>query len=194
MPRSRSLVRTVLQPLAIAIALAGVARAAIHIYSIPSLSMAPELEAGDQILVTRYFRSAPERGHVIVFRSPVNEDELMVKRVVALPGEQIDSRLGRVRINGRTLPEPYVLRVATAGAIQEQTVPQDAYFVMGDNRESSLDSRVWGVVPRAHVVGRAQVVLWSTPHSLGGEAHAGGGAAVPAEVRPRRARLFKRID
>src|SRR5688500_9037772 len=144
MPRPKSLLRTILQPLAVAIVLAAAARAAVHIYSIPSLSMAPTLAAGDQILVTRYFRSTPERGHVIVFHSPVNADELMVKRVVALPGEQIDSRLGRVRIGGRTLPEPYLLHVAASGAIREQVVPADAYFVMGDNRESSLDSRVWG--------------------------------------------------
>lgn len=193
MHRSRSLARTILQPLAIAIALAGVARAAIHIYSIPSVSMAPCLEAGDQIIVTRYIRSAPQRGDVIVFRSPAKADELMVKRVVALPGEHIDSRLGRVRIDGRTLPEPYVLRIATSGAIQSQTVPDGAYFVMGDNRESSLDSRVWGVVPRSTIVGRARLVLWSTPHGVGGEAHAGGRDAARPAVQPRRTRLFKTI-
>jgi signal peptidase I len=194
MPRARSLVRTILQPLTVAIALAAVARAAVHIYSIPSLSMAPALEAGDQILVTRYFRSAPDRGDVIVFRSPMNADELMVKRVIALPGEQIDSRLGRVRIGGHTLPEPYVLRAATSGAIETQTVPEGAYFVMGDNRESSLDSRVWGLVPRTNIVGRARLVLWSTPHALGGEAHAEGRGVTAPVVHPRRARLFKTID
>lgn len=194
MPRTRSLLRTILQPLAVAIALAAIARAAVHIYSIPSLSMAPALDAGDQILVTRYIRSAPARGHVIVFRSPVNANELMVKRVVGLPGEHIDSRLGRVRIGGHTLPEPYVLQVAASGAITSQTVPDGAYFVMGDNRASSVDSRVWGVVPRTHIVGRAQLVLWSTPHPLGGEALAGEGEASRLAVRPKRARLFKTID
>ena len=193
MPRTKSLLRTILQPLAVAIGLAVVARAAVHIYSIPSLSMAPALEAGDQILVTRYIRSAPERGHVIVFRA-VHGDELMVKRVVALPGEHIDSRLGRVRIDGYTLPEPYVLRVATSGAIQPQTVPAGTYFVMGDNRESSLDSRVWGVVPQSHIVGRAQMVLWSTPHGVGGEAHAGGSDGIRLIARPKQARLFKCIE
>jgi signal peptidase I len=188
------LLRTILQPLAVAIGLAVVARAAVHIYSIPSLSMAPTLEAGDQILVTRYIRSAPERGDVIVFRSPVNAEELMVKRIVGVPGDRIDSRLGRVRVGGYTLPEPYVLRVATSGAIETQTVPHDAYFVMGDNRESSLDSRVWGFVPRTHIVGRATLVLWSTPHPLAGEAHAEGGGATAPRVNPRRARLFKSID
>src|SRR5215210_3925898 len=108
--RTKSLLRTVLEPLAIAVALAAVARAAVHIYSIPSRSMAPTLEVGDQIVVTRYLRSRPERGHVIVFHSPRGGNELMVKRVIAVPGDLIDSRLGRVRIGGYTLVEPYVMR------------------------------------------------------------------------------------
>ena len=121
--RPKSLLRTILEPLAVAIALAWLARAAVHIYSIPSRSMAPALEVGDQILVTRYVRSEPDRGHVIVFRSPADSGELMVKRVIGVPGDLIDSRLGRVRIAGHTLPEPYVLRAAASGAITVPTTP-----------------------------------------------------------------------
>lgn len=194
MPRSKSLLRTILQPMAVAIVLAAIARAAVHIYSIPSPSMVPTLEVGDQIVVTRYIRSEPERGHVIVFHSPVDAGELMVKRVVGLPGDRIDSRLGRVRIGGHTLPEPYVLRAAASGAIESQIVPAGSYFAMGDNRESSLDSRTWGVVPRGLIIGRAQMVLWSAPHALGGEAHAGGRDDMQVDARPKRARVFKWID
>lgn len=179
--------------MAVAIGLAVVARAVLHIYAIPSASMVPTLEIGDQIVVTRYFRSGPERGQVIVFRSPLHPNELMVKRVIGLPGDHIDSRLGRVRIGGYTLPEPYVLRPATSGAIDSQIVPANAYYVMGDNRESSLDSRVWGVVPHELVIGRAELVLWSAPHPIGGEAFAGDGES-HAHVRSARARFFKCID
>src|SRR6186713_2659970 len=103
MPRTKSFLRTILEPMAVAVALAAAARAAVHIYSIPSRSMAPTLEPGDQIVVTRYIRSAPERGHVIVFRSTAaGSDELIVKRIIGVPGDLVDSRLGRVRVGGHT--------------------------------------------------------------------------------------------
>ena len=192
MPRTKTFLRTILEPMAVAIALAVIARAAVHIYSIPSRSMAPTLEPGDQVVVTPYFRSAPARGDVIVFRSTGGTDELMVKRVIGLPGDLVDSRLGRVRVGGHTLPEPYVLRAAASGAIDSQVIPARSYYVLGDNRDDSLDSRTWGVVPHAHVVGRARMVLWSSSHQLD---RASAQPAHPtAEMRPQRARLFKWIE
>lgn len=168
---SRSVARTILQPFALALALGLLARAAVHIYSIPSRSMVPTLEVGDQIVVTRYFGGGPERGHIIVFTSPL-DNELTVKRVVGLPGDLIDSRLGRLRVGGYTLPEPYLLAPAASGAIESQVVPPDSYFVLGDNRADSLDSRNWGVVPRSVVVGRARMILWSSPVEAGDTARA----------------------
>jgi signal peptidase I len=193
MPRTKSLFRTIFEPMAVAVALAAAARAAVHIYSIPSRSMAPTLEPGDQIVVTRYFRSAPERGQVIVFRSTSGSDELIVKRVIGVPGDLVDSRLGRVRVGGHTLPEPYVLRAAASGAIEPQVIPADSYYVLGDNRDDSLDSRTWGVVPRTHVVGRARMVLWASSHDLDESASAQP-AHPAAPFAPKRARLFKWIE
>jgi signal peptidase I len=172
MPRHKPLIRTILEPLAVAIALAMLVRTAVHIYSVPSRSMAPSLEAGDTILVTPYFGSGPERGDVIVFESPANGDELLVKRVIGVAGDLVDSRLGRVRIGGHTIPEPYVARPAASGAIDAQIVPADSYFVLGDNRDDSLDSRSWGVVPRSRVVGRVRMVLWSPASPVGGAVNA----------------------
>ncbi|HEX2836017.1 MAG TPA: signal peptidase I [Thermoanaerobaculia bacterium] len=193
--RQKSLLRTILQPLAIAVGLAAIARGAMHIYAIPSSSMSPTLEPGDQIVVTRYFGSAPERGHVIVFRSPLHEEELLVKRVIAVPGELVDSRLGRVRIGEHTLAEPYVLRQAMSGAIQAQLVPADSYFVLGDNREDSLDSRSWGVIPRERIVGRARLVLWSSSNAHREIVHAEGDASRDATTRTSRSgRIFKWIE
>lgn len=175
----------------LALALGFLVRAAVHIYSIPSESMAPTLEVGDQIVVTRYLGSAPQRGDVIVFRSPA-DDELMVKRVIGLPGDLVDSRLGRVRVGGYTLPEPYVLRQAATGAIDQQVVPQESYFVLGDNRDDSVDSRSWGVVPRSMVVGRARLVLWSSPPESRDAAHAStSDSDGPVKRVERRPRLFK---
>ena len=191
--RQKSLARTILQPIGIAVGLAIVVRGAMHIYSIPSASMAPALEVGDRIVVTRYIGSAPDRGHVIVFQSPADHRELLVKRVIGLPGDLVDSRLGRVRIGTHTIPEPYVLREAATGAIDSQTVPPDTYFVLGDNREDSLDSRSWGVVPRERIVGRARLVLWS---HLGTEGVVRALDDGTSSVRVNRAggRLFKWVE
>lgn len=192
--RQKSLFRTIAEPLAVAIALGLIVRAAVHIYAIPSESMAPTLATGDQIVVTRYFRSLPKRGDVIVFESPLVPGELMVKRVIATPGDLIDSRLGRVRLSGYTLSEPYVLRTGATGSVPAQLVPAESYFVMGDNREDSSDSRSWGVVPREHIVGRARLVLWSSSSTVGEAAR----AAAKRDQSPRRPHsrggLFKWIE
>jgi signal peptidase I len=193
--RHKSLTRTIFQPMAIAIALGFLARAMMHIYAIPSDSMAPTLQAGDQIVVTPYFRGAPKRGDVVVFESLLVPDELMVKRVVAVPGDLVDSRLGRVRVGGYTLPEPYVLQEGSTGAVSAQLVPADSYFVLGDNRDDSLDSRSWGVVPHSSIVGRARMVLWSSSSTVG-EAARAAAMSDGAHGHPllKRSSLFKWIE
>lgn len=193
--RQKSLARTILQPLGLAVALGLIVRAALHIYAIPSDSMAPTLHPGDQIVVTPYLRATPNRGDVIVFESLTTPDELMVKRVIGVPGDLLDSRLGRVRISGYTLPEPYILRQGTSGAVAAQLVAADSYFVMGDNRDDSSDSRSWGLVPRSRIVGRARMVLWSSESAVGDEARAAArkDRAEEARVRPRGG-LFKWIE
>ena len=187
---SRSLIRTIVQPFAVALALGLLARAAVHIYSIPTESMVPTLETGDQIVVTRYFGGEPQRGHIVVFRSPVDH-ELTVKRVVGLPGDLIDSRLGQVRVGGYTLPEPYVFQRAATGSIESQIVPPGSYFVLGDNRAESLDSRNWGFVPRSGIVGRARMILWSSGVDASDAARADTPKGdPPAKSRKPRRRLF----
>jgi signal peptidase I len=162
MPGQKSVVRLIAEPLLIAVALAAGVRAAVSIDSIPSASMMPALQIGDHILVMPYRWSQPGRGDVIVFRSPADPSQLLVKRIIAVPGDLIDSRDGHVRIGERTIAEPYLMRQAASGPIPAQLVPGDTYFVMGDNREDSLDSRRWGTLPRNLVVGRARIVLWSS--------------------------------
>jgi len=130
--------RLILQPLLIALGLGFAARAAVRIYAIPSASMAPTLQAGDRIIVTPY-HGAPAKGDVIVFRAPSSSEELMVKRIAGTPGEAVDAGAGRVVV-----------------------VPAGCYFVLGDNRQDSFDSRNWGPVPRDLIVGRARMVLWSS--------------------------------
>jgi signal peptidase I len=194
MPRQKSLSRTFLEPIAAALVLAALVRSLVHVYSIPSASMAPSLRVGDHILVTRYLGGSPRRGDVIVFHSPRDSSELMVKRVIGVAGDLIDSRLGRVRIGGYTLPEPWVHRAATTGAIEAQVIPAGTYYVLGDNREESIDSRSWGPIPATSVVGRARMVLWSS--GLGtrqAQASAPSDAAGSAPAGAGR-RLFKWIE
>ena len=162
MPRAKSPFRTLAEPLVVAVALAFVVRAALRIYTIPSASMVPTLEAGDHIVVTPYLFREPRRGEVIVFRSLSDPNELVVKRVIGLPGDLIDAHLGKVRLGGHALAEPYLLQPASSGAFEAQIVAPDAYFVMGDNRAASLDSRQWGALPRVRIVGRARLILWSS--------------------------------
>lgn len=196
MSRQKSLLRTLLEPLAAALVLALLVRSVIHVYSIPSASMTPALRTGDRILVTRYLGAKPRRGDVAVFRSPQDSSELIVKRIVAVPGDLVDSRLGRLRIAGYTLPEPYVRRAATTGSIEPQVVPPDSFFVLGDNREESTDSRSWGAIPASQLVGRARLILWSSSRSST-PAHADARASLapdqPADAAGDR-RLFKCIE
>ncbi|MFZ2490971.1 MAG: signal peptidase I [Thermoanaerobaculia bacterium] len=167
----KSFVRVLLQPLVIAVGLAAVTKLLLQLYVIPSASMTPTLLPGDRVVATRYwFGQTPTPGDVVVFRSP-SDGSLLVKRVVAIPGDFIDSRGGRLRVGGYTLPEPYVAATAATGSIQPQVIPQERYFVLGDNRAEAIDSRSWGPVPGELIVGRARCVLWhrSTPSGVTGE-------------------------
>jgi len=177
--------RVIVEPLAIAIILALGVRAALRLYVIPSSSMAPTLVPGDHIVVTPYrFSSSPKRGDVIVFRSTRTADELMIKRVIGTPGDLVETRAGRVIVSGHALPEPYVATAATTGAISPQIIPANCYFVLGDNRTDSLDSRSWGVLPRDFVVGKARLVLWSSDTGVGSREWGVVAATSPKAISP----------
>jgi signal peptidase I len=195
--RQKSTLRLILQPMAIAIVLAFLVRGALRMYAIPSASMAPTLQIGDHILVTPFRADRPARGDVIVFHSPQNPDELLVKRVVAVPGDLIESCAGRLRVGGHAVAEPYLLTSTASGAIPAQLVPADSYFVMGDNRANSYDSRSWGALPRELVVGRARLILWSSGDgSSEPSAHASTvtHTLLPAPPALRFDRLFRAVE
>ena len=140
-------------------------------FFIPTLSMAPTLQIDDRLMVDKvgYRFNLPERGDIIVFQPteqalkecglPLNFRDSFVKRLIGLPGEQIEIKDGWVYINGDPLTETYL-----AEKPQYQwgpmTVPPDSYLVLGDNRNSSCDSHVWGFIPRDYIIGRAFVRFW----------------------------------
>lgn len=143
-------------------------------YRIPSASMENTLLIGDRVLVDRisWRFSQPERGDIVVFHPPF-DGPVLIKRIIGLPGDGVSLSGGYVYINGRRLVEPYVRRVAgrqepsepfsngLPWSLQEPyTVPAGSYFVMGDNRTDSGDSREFGPIKREQFVGRAFAKYW----------------------------------
>ena len=185
--------RIIVQPILAAVVLAVAVRSAlIGIYAIPTGSMQPTLQIGDRILVTRYFWQSAQPGDVIVFRSP-NEEELLVKRIIAVGGDLIEARNGHLIVGGHAVPEPYLPSDTMTIGVSPQRVPPACYFVLGDNRLDSLDSRAWGVVPRNLVVGHARLVLWSATSGVEPQANATTSGPVPSTRVIRTERLFKPI-
>lgn len=128
---------------------------------VESISMQPTLHAGNFVLVNKiaYKLGSPERGDVIVFRYPPDPEQVpYIKRIIGLPGDSVRISDGKVYVNGQLLVEPYIAATTHQGG--EWTVPEEALFVMGDNRNNSSDSRSWGMVPMENVIGKAEVVYW----------------------------------
>ena len=110
-----------------------------------------------------YAVHGPRRGDIVIFAYPRDPRQTFVKRVVGLPGDTLAIRSGAVYLNGRTLPEPYRV-YAAHGDMAPTFVPHECYFVMGDNRDVSDDSRFWGDLPRHDIIGRAVACYWPPRH------------------------------
>ncbi len=160
-------------------------------FFIPSGSMIPQLNVGDRVVVSKiaYRIHDPNRGDIVVFDAPNQPDvkddrplpnkivkgilesiglstpstEEYIKRVIALPGERVEGRGGRVFVDGRELVEPYLPQGPTTRDFPPVVLGEGQLWVMGDNRENSSDSRVFGPIPESDVVGRAFVKLWPIP-------------------------------
>jgi signal peptidase I len=171
-PKSRSKRRIAIEWLVIlVVAVTGsflIRTFAIETFVIPSKSMNPTLHVGDRILVDKLsveFGSI-HVGEVIVFKAPpkVNclEDGItdLVKRVIGLPGQHLTSKGNTIYVNGKALKEPWTYFPTMGQPIGHVTVPPGHYFVMGDNRANSCDSRVWGTVPRSDIIGKVFLRVW----------------------------------
>ena len=141
----------------------------IQAFFIPSLSMYPTLHKGDRVLVNKlsYDFHDVHRGDIVVFSRPPNEPPSaikdLIKRVIGLPGDTIEAHDGAVFIDGKKLDEPYLVAGVTTDNLPRQKVPKDHVWVMGDNRGDSADSRVFGPITEASIVGRAFVRVWPLP-------------------------------
>lgn len=151
---------------------AGLRTFVFQVFYVPSGSMLPTLQVGDRILVVKVGYTL-HRGDIVVFkrtpRDTSTTDTYLVKRVVGLPGETISSIGDAVYIDGRPIKQPWLPAFGKGCAeaalgIPPTRIPAASYFVMGDCRGPSDDSRMWGTVPASLVVGRVVLILWRSGH------------------------------
>ncbi len=151
-----------------------VVRAQSQTLEISNAAMAPALLPGDHVIVHRaaYHAAGPKRGDVVLYRYPDKEGKRFVHRVIGLPGDRIEIRTQSLSVNGEVVTEPYARHTdhpLAYGNVRDHigpmTVPPDAYFVLGDNREESLDSRFLGFISQSHLLGQVVVIHWSVDSS-----------------------------
>jgi signal peptidase I len=144
---------------------------AVQSFFIPTPSMTPTLMPGDRILVDK-LNGTIHRGDIVVFKNPpadIGGPPTLVKRVIGLPGETISSVGNTVLINGKPIAEPWLPKLVGECAEASEHIPQTKiapghYFMMGDCRGDSDDSRYWGTVPAANIVGKVDVIIWRNGH------------------------------
>jgi signal peptidase I len=227
----KSTIREYFESIVIAVILALFIRTfVVQAFKIPTGSMEENLLIGDHLLVNKFVfgptastierKLLPvmpiKRGDVLVFKYPEDPERDFIKRVIGLPGEKVELREKKVSINDKPLDEPYVhflqppgenseFHEVTSFDVRERygpvTVPPNHYFVMGDNRDNSQDSRYWGFLPRENVKGKALVIYWSYEAERGDYAEDGAGATLKRLVsvfahfftRTRWDRMFHQI-
>ncbi len=130
-------------------------------YRVVGNSMDPTLKNQQLLVVNKldYRLRDPQRGDIIVFHDPHDTSRKLIKRVIGLPGELLEIKTGQVFINDQLLSEPYIKSPSTSTRLPAP-IPNGQYFVMGDNRGNSSDSRSWGTLPQEEIVGKAWLTYW----------------------------------
>jgi signal peptidase I len=167
-PQLRRELRSWTRDLAVALGLALVI--IIFLYQpvkVEGTSMAPLLSDQERIFINKFvYRFEPiDRGDVVVFWYPLDRSKSFIKRVIGLPGETVEIRAGHLYVDGKELQEPYVPAFyLDGGSYPSRRLPADEFFVMGDHRDSSNDSRMFGTVPRDFIYGKAVFAYWPVGH------------------------------
>ncbi|MDO4890564.1 MAG: signal peptidase I [Coriobacteriaceae bacterium] len=143
-------------------------------FEIPSSSMEDTIQIGDRVFSEKisYYGRSPEAGEIITFDDPLKEGQTLIKRVIAVGGDEVDLRDGQVYVNGTALDEPYTegkpsYELEPAPGVDVSfpyTVPNGYLWVMGDNRTNSADSRYFGAIPATSVSGHANIIYWPLDH------------------------------
>jgi signal peptidase I len=182
--QGKALAWEVIQTVLLTVAIFLAVRVVVQNFRVEGASMDPTLSSGQFLLINKiayarvdgtpletvvapengrsslnYVFGGPARGDIIVFRSPGSPDKDFIKRVIGLPGETVQIKDGRVRVNGVEIDEPYIKHRATYD-LDPKKVPLDSYFVLGDNRPNSSDSHLGWFVPGSSIIGRAWVSYW----------------------------------
>lgn len=179
----KSIVREVLETLVLAAAIFMLVQATVQTSRVELTSMEPNLHPGQRLLINKavYFSVSggllsklpfmkhiygkfyafhpPRQGEIIIFRPPVDPKRDYVKRVIATPGETVEIKDSKVFVNGVALKEPYI-KDPPRYIMAPVVVPSNSYFVLGDNRNYSSDSHIWGTVPAQNIVGKAWLTYW----------------------------------
>ncbi len=139
-------------------------------YRVVGHSMEPTLEDNQYLVVSKldYRLHKPQRGDIVVFRDPHDGQRKLIKRIIGLPGEILEIRNGQVFVNSQRLAEPYITE-PDHYSLPPIPIPGDSYYVLGDNRRNSSDSRNWGALPNTEIVGKAWLSYW--PPRLWGLIH-----------------------
>ena len=158
--KKKSPVRETIEMIVMAIILYILIDAVVARVVVQKISMIPTLVPGEVLLVNKlkYKFSEIERGDIITFQYPLDPELDYVKRAIGLPGDEVVVVGGQVMVNGRALNEPYISSAPDYEGVWQ--VPESALFVLGDNRNPSADSHVWGFVPVENVIGKAFAVYW----------------------------------
>ncbi len=155
------LIREIVETVLLALLIFLLIRVVIQNFRIEGYSMQPNLKQGQYLIVNKavYWVHPPERGDIVVFHYPRAPERDFIKRVIGLPGEVVEIRDGLIYINDVPLEEPYI-QGPTRGNMAPRTLGPEEYFVLGDNRDNSSDSRSWGPLPRDKIIGKAWVSYW----------------------------------
>ncbi len=180
----RRSVLDIIKALALAAAFFFVVQSVLQNYQVLGQSMEPNLHSGQHVIVNKaaymsvdvdrlskfipfydvdegsemHLLGEPQRGDVVVVRSPQESGKRLVKRIVALPGDSLEIEGGTIRINGESISEPYVL--GNTRDRDKSTIPEGHYFVLGDNRTRSNDSNNFGPIHESQIIGKAWLVYW----------------------------------
>ncbi len=157
----KTLLREVLITLILAVVIFLGARATLQTYVILQTSMEPNFHEGQRLVVNKavYWFGEPERGSVVIFKSLNERQGEFIKRIIGLPGDTVEVKGGAVYVNGVKLDEPYI-KSPPRYTMAELEVPEDSYFVLGDNRNQSNDSHNGWLLPRENIIGKAWLSTW----------------------------------
>ena len=152
--------REIIETLLLTLFIFWIVNSATGRFRIEGFSMLPTLEEGEYIIINKlsYYLEEPERGDIIVLHFPNDRSRDFIKRIIGLPGDHVEVANGVVSVNGTELNEPYINAAPSYNGSWD--VPDDHFFVLGDNRNNSSDSHNWSYLPRKDIVGKAWVIYW----------------------------------